>query len=127
MGGASSASAAPAASAAGGYANPAAMARATIGGTTGSNVAGMGYVPRAQESGRNLSPRILEALGGGIADATRQFGNAVASQQSGAGAPAGGAFISDSTSPFAGLAMQMPQVRSMPLQMAGSRTGGYRI
>jgi len=129
MGGASSASAVPAASAAGGYSSPASMARATIGGTTGSNVAGMGYVPRAQAAGQGgvNYAKIAEAFGGAVKDSFGKVGSSIAGQQYGLGGMApSDAFTPMTSSPFAGLAGAMPQVRSAPFRMATSAAGPLR-
>jgi hypothetical protein len=128
MGGASSASAVPAASAAGGYASPASMARATIGGTTGSNVAGMGYVPRAQtgQGGVNYA-KMADVFGGALSDSFGKIGSSIAGQQYGLGGTASSdAFTPMTSSPFAGLAGAMPQVRSAPFRMAASNAGPLR-
>ena len=139
MGGASSA---PASAASGGYSSPAAMARATIGGTTGSNVAGMGYVPRAQAASSGAG---WNAIGNAITNASGQFGNAIANQQYGSGISAGtgltGMFTPESASffqpaaPFSfdGLAGNMPQVSPSKIASATSPYGmarpttGFRI
>jgi len=135
MGGKSSA---PAASSSGGYSNPGAMARATIGGTTGSNVAGMGYVPRAQAASSfwKPTPQQMQAFGSTLSDATRQFGGAVAGQTSSAGSAADPSAFGQSpmSNPFAGL-FSAPLGRVSPYRMASatqasgvSRPGsGFRI
>lgn len=135
MGGSKSA---PAASSAGGYSNPAAMARATIGGTTGSNVSGMGWVPKAQASSSFWKPtqQQMSAFGDTLSDATRQFEKTFANQRFAAPmAPDAGMFSPQSApSPFAGLAVAMPRVSSsriasaaQNLGPAGSMTTGFRI
>jgi hypothetical protein len=121
MGGASSASSVPAASAAGGYSSQAAMSGATIGGTTGSNVAGMGWVPQAQQSSAfRMTPSDWKTAGGIVGNVAGTIGDAVGSQNSGMpsmpSAPSGGTFTPVTSTPietpsyFAGLAQAMPLV-----------------
>lgn len=73
MGGASSA----VASSGGGYSSQAAMSQATVPGTTGSYVSGMGYVPRATAA--SDSSQIYGALGQALQDASKGFGGALGS------------------------------------------------
>lgn len=100
MGGAS-ASAVPAASSAGGYASKGAMSAATIGGTTGGNVSGMGWVPRAQAaSGGTNYMELAKFFGGALKDSSGQFGKAVAGQQYGTGGYPAASFSSPDASAF---------------------------
>jgi hypothetical protein len=73
MGGASS----TVASSGGGYSSPAAMSQATVPGTTGSYVSGMGYVPRATAAPN--SSQAYSALGQALQDATKGFGGSLGS------------------------------------------------
>lgn len=73
MGGASSA----VASSGGGYASQAAMSRATIPGTTGSNISGMGWVPQATTA-PDYS-QIYGTLGQALQDVSKNFGGALGS------------------------------------------------
>lgn len=127
MGGASSAaSAVPAASSAGGYASQGAMSAATIGGTTGSNVSGMGWVPRAQAAGGSgvNYMEIAKLFGGALKDSSGQFGRAMANQQYGLGGQQTiSPYASPSPFPFAGMPGPMPQVGSRGFRLA-SATGG---
>lgn len=127
MGGAS-ASAVPAASSAGGYASKGAMSAATVGGTTGSNVSGMGWVPRAQAAGGGGGMNYMELaklFGGALKDSSGQMGKAVGGQQFGLdGAGSQSPYVAPSPFSFAGMPRTaMPQVRSAPFQIA-SATGG---
>lgn len=126
MGGAS-ASAVPAASSAGGYASKGAMSAATVGGTTGSNVSGMGWVPKAQAAGGGGMNymELAKLFGGALKDSSGQFGKAVAEQQFGlGGAGTQSPYVAPSPFPFASMPRTaMPQVRSAPFQIA-SATGG---
>ena len=126
MGGASAsavpaASAIPAASTTGGYASPGAMSAATVKGTTGSNIAGMGYVPRAQLAG----PDYWSFAGKTLADVSKQFGKSMAEQKydlGGAGSQS--PYVGPAPFPFMNIPKTaMPQVRSAPFQIA-SATGG---
>jgi len=130
MGGAST-SAVPAASSAGGYASKGAMSAATVGGTTGSNVSGMGWVPRAQAasgSGMNYT-ELAKLFGGALKNSSGQFGKAVSEQQGGASSFEGYKFdpsaFFQASQPFSfsGPRQPLPQVRSAPFQIA-SATGG---
>ena len=121
MGGKSSA---PAASASGGYSNAGAMARATIGGTTGSNVAGMGYVPKAQAASSFFkpTPQQMQAFGSTLSNAAKGFGGALASQRYDAGSAASPSAFGQSPmpNPFAGL-FSAPSARVSPFRI-GSAT-----
>lgn len=135
MGGKSSA---PAASASGGYSNPAAMARATVSGTTGSNVAGMGYVPKAQANSSFWKPtqQQMSNFGNTVMDATGKFGGALAGQSYGAGSGASPSAFGQSqmTNPFAGL-FSAPSARVSPFRIGSAAqasgvsrpTTGFRI
>ncbi len=74
MGGASSV----AASSGGGYASQSAMSNATIPGTTGSNISGMGWVPQAQAAS-SMDPSAYSALGSALSDAAKGFGGTLGS------------------------------------------------
>lgn len=134
MGGAS-ASAVPAASLAGGYAGKGAMSAATVGGTTGSNVSGMGWVPKAQVTGAGTNySEIAKLFGGALKDASGQFGSAVAGQQYGLGGQSSGFGGSATASPYAppapfpfsGLNSQMPPIRSGGFRLASAAGGPLR-
>lgn len=74
MGGASSV----AASSGGGYSSQEAMSRATVPGTTGSYVSGMGWVPRAQAA-PSVNSATYSALGNALSDAAKGFGGTLGS------------------------------------------------
>jgi len=142
MGGAS-ASAVPAASSAGGYASKGAMSAATIGGTTGSNVSGMGWVPKAQAAGGGGGMNYTELaklFGGALKDSSGQLGKAVSEQQGGVSSFEGYKFdpsaFFQASQPFSfsGPSQSLPRVRSAPFQIANAtgsplrQTGlGYTI
>jgi hypothetical protein len=136
MGGKSST---PAASSSGGYSNAGAMARATIGGTTGSNVAGMGYVPRAQAASSSFfkpTPQQMQAFGNTVMDATKGFGGALAGQSYDAGSGMSPSAFGQSqmSNPFAGL-FSAPSARVSPFRIGSAAqasgvsrpTSGFRI
>lgn len=120
MGGKSSA---PAASASGGYSNAGAMARATIGGTTGSNVAGMGYVPKAQANSSFWKPtqQQMSNFGNTVMDATKGFGGALAGQSYDAGSGMSPSAFGQSqmSNPFAGL-FSAPSARVSPFRIGSA-------
>ncbi len=117
---ASAMSAVPAASSAGGYASQGAMSAATIKGTTGSNISGMGWVPRAQMD----YSKIFDAFGGALKDSSGQFGKAVAGQQYGLGGQsASSPFSPQGPFPFAGLTREMPRVQSRGFRLASASAG----
>jgi hypothetical protein len=58
------------------------MARSTIGGITGSNISGMGWVPRAQPTGGAPDySQIARFFGGAVRDASGQIAKSIAGQQ----------------------------------------------
>jgi hypothetical protein len=102
------------------------MSAATVGGTTGSNVSGMGWVPKAQAAGSGGTNymELAKLFGGALGDSSGQFGKAVAGQQYGLGGQsASSPFSPQGPFPFAGLTREMPRVQSRGFRLASASAG----
>jgi hypothetical protein len=102
------------------------MSAATVGGTTGSNVSGMGWVPKAQAAGSGGTNymELAKLFGGALGDSSGQFGKAVAGQQYGLGGQsAPSPFSPQGPFPFAGLTREMPRVQSRGFRLASASAG----
>jgi hypothetical protein len=102
------------------------MSAATVGGTTGSNVSGMGWVPKAQAAGSGGTNymELAKLFGGVLGDSSGQFGKAVAGQQYGLGGQSvSSPFVPPGPFPFAGLTREMPRVQSRGFRLASASAG----
>lgn len=122
MGGASSA----VASSGGGYASQAAMSRATIPGTTGSNISGMGWVPKA--SAPTDYSQIYGTLGQALQDASKSFGGALGSMGSSSygAAPIPESYIPDYTTMGSTVTSLFPNAQGLGPLVGTSRAYDFK-